>query len=49
MDEKRVIYDHNIDQKKYKWSGEMKLHKIKENHLPTYVVLNKEKYKLWFD
>jgi beta-1,4-mannosyl-glycoprotein beta-1,4-N-acetylglucosaminyltransferase len=49
MTEKKVIYDHNIDQKKYKWSGEIKLHKIVENHLPKYVISNREKYKLWFD
>ena len=25
IEEKRVMYDHNIDQKGYKWSGKSKL------------------------
>ena len=31
MDERRVVYDHNIDQKGYKWSGKSKLKKIQNN------------------
>ena len=49
MDEKRIIYDHNIDQKEYKWSGNKKLKKINRNYLPKYINLNLDKYKDWYD
>ncbi len=49
MDEKRIIYDHNIDQKEYKWSGNKKLKKINRIYLPKYINLNLEKYKDWYD
>ncbi len=49
MDDKRVVYDHNVDQKEYKWSGEVKLTKIKNELLPTYVLNNLEKFKNWLD
>lgn len=47
--EKRVMYDHNVDQKGYKWSGKSKLQRIDNNFLPNYVSLNLEKYKNWLD
>ena len=47
--EKRVMYDHNVDQKSYKWSGKSKLVKISSSKLPEYVSLNKYKYKNWLD
>jgi beta-1,4-mannosyl-glycoprotein beta-1,4-N-acetylglucosaminyltransferase len=49
ISEKRVMYDHNIDQKGYKWSGESRLHKIENEFLPKYVGSNLEKYKDWLD
>ena len=49
ISEKRVMYDHNIDQKGYKWSGESRLHKIENDFLPKYVGSNLEKYKDWLD
>ncbi len=49
MAEKRVMYDHNIDQKGYKWSGKSKLKKINNNLLPHYISLNLDKYKNWLD
>ena len=49
MNEKRIIYDHNIDQKGYKWSGESKLKKIDDKFLPKYVLYNLQKYKEWID
>ena len=45
--EKRVIYDHKVDQKSFKWSGKSKLQKIEDNYLPSYVTNNIEKYKDW--
>jgi len=47
--EKRVMYDHNVDQRSYKWSGKSKLKKINNNSLPIYVASNLEKYKDWLD
>ena len=49
IDEKRVIYDHNVDQKQYKWSGKIKLKKIENNFLPEYIRSNLNKYKDWLD
>ena len=49
MDEKRVMYDHNVDQKKFKWSGKSKLKKIKNDFLPKYIVSNLTKYRNWLD
>ena len=49
IEEKRVMYDHNIDQRGYKWSGKSKLKKINKDFLPNYIVENKIKYKEWLD
>ena len=49
INEKRVMYDHNIDQKEYKWSGKSILKKVNENLLPKYVSSNLDKYKDWLD
>ena len=46
---KRVMYDHNIDQKGYKWSGKSILKKIKNEDLPDYINDNLDKYKDWLD
>ena len=47
--EKRAMYDHNVDQKGYKWSGNSVLKKIQNNELPEYINNNLEKYKDWLD
>jgi len=49
ISEKKVMYDHNIDQKGYKWSGTSKLEKIDNNLLPDYVTENLLNYKKWLD
>ncbi len=49
MEEKRVMYDHNVDQKGFKWSGKAKLEKISNNFLPKYIDQNLVKYKDWLD
>tara|TARA_Y100000816_G_scaffold289849_1_gene277205 strand:+ start:734 stop:1603 length:870 start_codon:yes stop_codon:yes gene_type:complete len=49
MSEKRVMYDHNVDQKGYKWSGQSILKKINNNELPEYVSSNLEKFVEWVD
>ena len=49
MSERRVIYDYNVDQKKYKWSGKSKLEKIDTSLLPNYIFNNLKKYTDWLD
>ena len=49
INEKRVMYDHNIDQKGYKWSGKSILKKVNDSLLPKYVSSNLDKYKDWLD
>ena len=47
--EKRVMYDHTVDQKGYKWSGKSILKKIDLAHLPEYIISNTQKYSDWLD
>ena len=47
--EKRVMYDHNVDQKAYKWSGKSILKKVSNDVLPNYIDSNLIKYKDWLD
>ena len=49
INEKRVVYDHNIDQKGFKWSGKSKLKKIHNNILPSYINSNLDNFKKWLD
>ena len=47
--EKKILYDHNADQKEQKYQGRQKLIKCDDNLLPEYIVRNKKKYIKWFD
>ena len=47
--EKKVIYDHNVDQKGYKWSGKSTLKNIDIKFLPDYLTDNLKKYSDWLD
>ena len=49
MNEKRVVYDHNVDQKSFKWSGKSTLKKIDNTFLPTYISANLDKFRNWLD
>ncbi len=49
ISEKRVMYDHKIDQKGYKWSGKSILKNFDKKLLPKYVQENLEKYSDWLD
>ncbi len=49
MNEKRVVYDHNVDQKSFKWSGKSKLKKISNKILPVYILNNLDKFSNWLD
>ena len=47
--EKRVMYDHKVDQKSFKWSGKSILKKFDVDLLPKYVSLNVDKFSDWLD
>ena len=49
ISEKRVMYDHNVDQRDYKWSGKSKLKVTSKELLPSYIEENLIKYKDWLD
>ena len=49
ISEKRVIYDYNVDQKEFKWSGRSTLKKLETKFLPSYVSKNLHKYSDWLD
>ena len=42
--EKKAIYDHSIDQRGYKWSGNKTLKKVDLSEMPKYLEENYEKY-----
>ena len=43
------MYDHNVDQREYKWSGKAILKKIELKNLPSYIINNVDKFKNWLD
>ncbi len=49
IDHKKVIYDLNVDQTKYKFSGSQKLIKIELNNLPPDIKNNINLYEAWLD
>ena len=49
MNEKRVVYDHGVDQKNFKWSGKTTLKKVELDILPKYIIDNVEKYDKWLE
>ena len=49
INERRVMYDHNVDQRGYKWSGKSILKKIDLSLLPEYIQNNSEKFNDWLD
>ncbi len=49
IEQKRVVYDHDSDQKKYKFSGEKVLIKVQNHQLPDYINSNLDKYENWLE
>ncbi len=47
--DKRVMYDHSVDQKGYKWSGKSILKNLDSKFLPDHVLSNLGKYSDWLD
>jgi beta-1,4-mannosyl-glycoprotein beta-1,4-N-acetylglucosaminyltransferase len=47
---RELFYNHFADSSSQnKWESDYKLKKIEMNHLPKYLINNKEKYKEWFE
>ena len=49
ISEKRVMYDHTVDQRGYKWSGRSILKSLDLKLLPEHIKNNKHKYLDWLD
>ena len=47
--EKKVIYDHSVDQSKYKWGSDTLLHTIELSNMPDYLRENYKKYVNWLE
>ena len=46
---KKIIYDHGVDQREFKWDSSKTLKKIELSSLPTYLKENAEKYANWLE
>ena len=49
MNEKRIMYNHSIDKKNYKWTNSEKLQTVSIEAMPKYILQNIEKYKSWLE
>ena len=49
VENKKVLYDHSVDQKDYKWSGKTTLKKISLSEMPEYLSENHKKYANWLE
>ena len=47
--EKKIIYDHNVDQRTYKWGSEKTLETIGLSKMPDYLKENYKKYTNWLE
>ena len=46
---KKVIYDHSVDQRGYKWKGDASLKKVSLSEMPNYLSENYKKYSDWLE
>ena len=49
VENKKIIYDLNVDQKDYKWNGTKSLNKVPLSFLPSYLSSMYEKYYNWLE
>ena len=49
ISEKKIIYDHGVDQRKPKWDSQKTLTKISLENMPTYLKENYKKYTNWLE
>ena len=47
--EKKIIYDHNVDQSKYKWGSETILRTAELSNMPDYLRENYKEYADWLE
>ena len=47
--ERKIIYDHSVDQREFKWGSEKTLTKIKLTNMPDYLRENYKKYANWLE
>ena len=49
LSEKKIIYDHGVDQRESKWKSKKTLTKIDLKNMPTYLRENYAKYSNWLE
>ena len=49
MSEKKIMYNHFVDKKEYRWSNNEKLIPVELDKLPKYIINNLDKYRQWLD
>jgi beta-1,4-mannosyl-glycoprotein beta-1,4-N-acetylglucosaminyltransferase len=49
VENNKVLYDHNVDQRDFKWSGNITLKKIPLSEMPDYLNKNVKKYSNWLE
>tara|TARA_Y100001960_G_scaffold223545_1_gene233993 strand:+ start:742 stop:1614 length:873 start_codon:yes stop_codon:yes gene_type:complete len=49
ISEKKIIYDHNVDQRGYKWGSDKTLKIIDISDMPEHISKNIDKYSNWLD
>ena len=49
VSEKKILYDHRVDQRKYKWTSKQTLKKIPLSEMPEYLSENKDKFSKWIE
>ena len=49
VNNKKILYDHNADQRDFKWTGSKTLKKVDLSLMPNYIRENYKKYYKWLD
>jgi len=49
VENNKVLYDHTVDQRDFKWSGNITLKKIPLSEMPDYLNKNVKKYSNWLE
>jgi len=49
VENRKILYDHSVDQRDYKWAGSKTLKKVDLSQMPDYIRKNYKKYNNWLD
>tara|TARA_B000000460_G_C21284812_1_gene293332 strand:- start:210 stop:590 length:381 start_codon:yes stop_codon:yes gene_type:complete len=49
IENRKILYDHSVDQRDYKWEGSKTLKKVDLSQMPDYIRQNYKKYDNWLD